>query len=425
MSKKQIDEILPPAFHQVWLARKCEAILKIVCKGGRGSGKSTDISICIVMDLIQFPVTVLCIRKVKDTIRESCYEQIKEAIEILGVEHLFRFKESPMEIIYKPRGNKIIFRGADDPSKIKSIKIAKYPVAIAWFEELAEFKLEEDVSTIEKSILRKELPNGLRYKMYYSYNPPKRKQSWVNKKFETQFKPKNTFVHHSTYHDNPHISKQFVEEAEETKRLKPQQYEHEYEGKPTGSGVVPFSNLKFRRITDKEIKTFDNIRQGIDWGYGNDPLSFGRMHYDKTRRKLYIFGEIHGVKISNRLLAEKIKQLGWDDVEIIADSSEPKSIDEMKNDHDIKRIKGAVKGPGSVEYGEKWLDDLEEIIIDPERCPKTAGEFENIDYEVDKDGNPKNRLQDKDNHSIDMTRYACEDDMSKRKVVMGGKVKRV
>lgn len=132
------------------------------------------------MDLIQFPITVLCIRKVKDTIRESCYEQIKEAIELLGVEHLFRFKESPMEIIYKPRGNKIIFRGADDPAKIKSIKIAKYPVAIAWFEELAEFKLEEDVSTIEKSILRKELPNGLRYKMYYSYNPPKRKQSWVS-----------------------------------------------------------------------------------------------------------------------------------------------------------------------------------------------------------------------------------------------------
>ncbi|PGZ05997.1 PBSX family phage terminase large subunit, partial [Bacillus thuringiensis] len=97
---------------------------------------------------------------------------------------------------------------------------------------------------------------------------------------------------HSTYHDNPHISKQFVEEAEETKRLKPQQYEHEYEGKPTGSGVVPFSNLTFRRITDEEIKTFDNIHQGIDWGYGNDALSFGRMHYDKTRRKLYIFGEI-------------------------------------------------------------------------------------------------------------------------------------
>lgn len=89
MSKKQIDEILPPAFHQVWLARKCESILKIVCKGGRGSGKSMDISICIVMDLIQFPITVLCIRKVKDTIRESCYEQIKEAIEILGVELLF------------------------------------------------------------------------------------------------------------------------------------------------------------------------------------------------------------------------------------------------------------------------------------------------------------------------------------------------
>ncbi|CAM4358838.1 PBSX family phage terminase large subunit [Bacillus manliponensis] len=396
----------------------------MVCKGGRGSGKSTDISICIIADIMQYPITALCVRKVEKTLRESCYEQLKEAIELMEVEHLFQFKENPMQIVYKPRGNKIIFRGADDPAKIKGIKMAKYPVAIAWFEELAEFKLEEEVSTIEKSIVRKELPIGLRYKMYYSYNPPKRKQSWVNKKFETQFTPKNTFVHHSTYLDNPHISKQFIEEAEETKDRKPQQYEHEYLGKATGSGVVPFNNLKFRKITDSEIKKFDNIRQGIDWGYGNDALSFGRMHYDKTRRTLYIFGEIYGVKISNRKLAEKIKQLGWDDFMIIADSSEPKSIDDMK-EHGINRIKGAEKGPGSVEFGEKWLDDLIEIVIDPHRCPNIAREFENIDYETDKDGNPKDRLQDKDNHSIDMTRYAMEDDMAKRKVVMGGKVKRV
>ncbi|OOZ84981.1 PBSX family phage terminase large subunit [Bacillus cereus] len=413
MIKKKISEVIPTPFHAVYSARKRDEILKVVCKGGRGSGKSTDLSICLVMDIIQYPISVLCVRKVKDTLRESCYEQIKEAAQILGVEHLFRFKESPMEIIYKPRGNKFIFRGADDPMKIKSIKIANFPISRVWFEELAEFKTRDEVSTIEKSILRKKLPNGMKYKMYYSYNPPKRKQSWVNKEYETQFTSDNTFVHHSTYLDNPYLSDQTIQEAEETKKKKPLIYEWEYLGKPIGSGIVPFDNLAFRRITDDEIKSFDNIRQGIDWGYGVDPVSFGRMHYDKTRRKLYIFGEIYGVKMSNRVLAEKIKANGWDDVWITCDSAEPKSIDELKNEHGIKRTRGAEKGPGSVEYGEKWLDDLEEIIIDPVRCPNTAREFENIDYETDKDGNPKTRLQDKDNHSIDMTRYSMESDMKK------------
>lgn len=148
------------------------------------------------------------------------------------------------------------------------------------------------------------------------------------------------------------------------------------------------------------------------------------MHYDKTRRKLYIFGEIYGVKKSNRALAEAIKKKGWNDVQIIADSAEPKSIDEMKDDHGIRKIKGAVKGPGSVEYGEKWLDDLEEIIIDPVRCPNTAREFENIDYETDKDGNPKARLQGTDNHSIDMVRYACEDDMKRQAKAQGSDIRK-
>lgn len=121
--------------------------------------------------------------------------------------------------------------------------------------------------------------------------------------------------------------------------------------------------------------------------------------------------EIYGVKLSNRVVANKMKEKKFDREETTADSSEPKSVDELKYDHGIRRIKGAVKGPGSVEYGEKWLDDLEEIIIDPRRTPNIAKEFEDIDYQTDKDGNPKNRLEDKNNHAIDATRYAFERDM--------------
>lgn len=405
----KLSEKVTPKFQEFWRASNSRKYLKHVCKGGRGSAKSSHIAMKVVKDMMKYPVTTLCIRKVARTLEESVFEELKEAIDRLGVSAYWKVMKSPLQLIYVPRGNKIIFRGADDPMKIKSIKVSKFPIAFMWIEELAEFKTEDEVSTIENSVLRAELPDGLFYALYYSYNPPKRKQSWVNKKYETQFIPENTYIHHSTYLENPFISKAFIEEAEHIKATKPKKYEWEYLGKAIGSGVVPFDNLVFRRITDDEVKMFDNIRQGIDWGYGNDPFAFGRWHYDKTRRILYAIDELYGVKIHNREAAEWIKSKAYHDVMTIADSSEPKSIDEMKQLG--VRIKGAKKGPGSVEYGEKWLDDLEGIVIDPQRTPNTAREFENIDYQTDADGNPKAKLEDKDNHTIDQCRYAMEGDM--------------
>lgn len=405
----KLSEIVTPAFKPFWRASNSHRYLKHVCKGGRGSAKSTHIALKLIKDMMKYPVTTLCVRKVARTLEESVFEQLKEAIEILGVGQYWRVLKSPLQLIYLPRGNRIIFRGADDPLKIKSIKVSKFPIAFLWIEELAEFKTEDEVTTIENSVLRAELPDGLFYAFYYSYNPPKRKQNWVNKKYESQFIPANTYVHHSTYLDNPHISQAFKQEAEEVKRKSVHKYEWEYLGKAIGSGIVPFDNLVFRRITDDEIRQFDNIRQGIDWGYGVDPFNFGRWHYDKTRRRLYAIDELHGVKISNREAAEWIKKRGYHTDMIIADSAEPKSIDEMKT-YGI-RIRGARKGPGSVEYGEKWLDDLDEIVIDSQRTPNTAREFENIDYQTDQDGNPRAKLEDKDNHSIDAVRYAMEGDM--------------
>ena len=409
---KRISEIINKNFYEFWKTINSDRYLFHVLKGGRASAKSTHIAIWLVLALMKYPVTCLCIRKVGNTLAESVFEQLKEAIDILNVGHVWKIQKSPLQLIYIPRGNKFIFRGADDPSKIKSIKMSKYPIAFVWFEELAEFKTEDEVSTIVNSVLRAELPPGLSYKVIYSYNPPKRKQSWVNKKFETQFIPDNTYIHHSTYLDNPHISKAFIEEANEVKKKNEFKYRWEYLGEPVGSGIVPFSNLTFRTITDEEIKSFDNIRQGIDWGYATDPFSFGRFHYDKTRKRLYVIDEYYGVKKSNREVAEWIKAKGYNHINITADSAEPKSVDELRS-YGIKVI-GAKKGPGSVEYGEKWLDDLEEIIIDPKRTPNAAREFENIDYQTDRDGNPKAKLEDKDNHFIDCCRYACELDMTSK-----------
>lgn len=411
--QKRISDIINPNFHSFWKAINSDKYLFHVLKGGRASAKSTHVAIWLIYAMMKFPVTTLCVRKVANTLSDSVFEQLKEAIEILGVSHLWKIQKSPLQLVYIPRGNKIIFRGADDPAKIKSIKASRFPIAFCWFEELAEFKTEEEVSVIVNSVLRAELPKGLTYKVIYSYNPPKKKQSWVNKKFETQFIPGNTFVHFSTYLDNPYISKAFIEEAEEVKKRNEFKYRWEYLGEPIGSGVVPFSNLEFREITKEEVKEFDNIRQAVDFGYSVDPMAFVRLHYNKKHRKIYIFGEIYRVKMSIRELAEKIKANRWNDTIVYCDAAEPRSIAELR-EHGIKAIK-AHKGPGSIEHGENWLDDLEAIVIDPKRCPNTAREFENIDYQIDKEGNTIPRLEDKDNHSIDAVRYALSLDMRKGK----------
>lgn len=411
MTLIKISSLIPKPFHSVWKAAKDRDILHVVCKGGRGSGKSSDIAHILIQLIMRYAVNAVAIRKIDNTLEQSVYEQLKWAVVEQQVMHLFKFNKSPLRITYIPRGNYISFRGAQNPERIKSLKDARFPFAIAWIEELAEFKTEDEVKTITNSLLRGELGDSLFYKFFYSYNPPKRKSSWVNKKYETQFQPKNTFVHRSTYLDNPFIAKEFIEEANATKQRNERRYRWEYLGKAIGSGVVPFDNLEFRTITDEEVANFDNCRDGVDFGYANDPLAFVRWHYDKKHTTIYAIKELYGVKISNRKLAEWIQNQGYSTDHIYCDSAEPKSIAELRNEYGIKHVQGVKKGPDSVQYGEEWLGDLEAIVIDPKRTPNIAREFENIDYAVDRDGNPLPRLVDKDNHAIDATRYAFADDM--------------
>ena len=415
---KKLSEFIPQAFHSTWRASLNSNILNVVEKGGRGSGKSSDIAHIITQLLMRYAVNAVGIRYVDNTLEQSIYEQMKWAIEEQGVTHLFKFNKSPLRITYKPRGNYMIFRGAQNPERIKSLKDSKFPFAIGWIEELAEFKNEDEVTTITNSLLRGELADGLLYKFFYSYNPPKRKQSWVNKKYESSFQPANTYVHHSTYFDNPFISKEFVAEAEATKERSQLRYDWEYLGKAIGSGVVPFDNLQVEpgSITDEMAANFDNIRNAVDFGYATDPLAHVRWHYDKKKNGIYAIDEYYGQKISNRQYAKWLHEKGYASDTILADSAEPKSIAELKTEHNIPHIKGVKKGPDSVEYGEQWLDDLDFICIDPLRTPKIAWEFENIDYQTDKDGNPKPRLEDKNNHAIDATRYAFSEDMSTSKL---------
>jgi len=396
MPKVKLSEVVLDSFKDFWKTTKEDKYLYYVLKGGRSSGKSAQISLNRIVETMKNPVNGLVIRKYAKYLRESVYEQLQWASKQLQVYDKFHFQTSPMQAIYKPRGNKILFAGADDPERIKSLASSEFPYTWMWIEELSEFRMEEEVEVLEDSIVREE--TGYRYKIFFSYNPPKRKTNWCNKKFNSVTLPDIYYVHHSDYRNNPYIAAQTLERVQIIKEENERKYRHTWLGEPIGSGVVPFDNLIFRPITDKEIKRFDNIRQGIDWGYGADPFAFGRWHYDKTRRIIYALDEIHEIKLSNRKAAERIKARGYHRDLSIADSAEPKSINEMES-YGIN-ILGARKGPGSVEHGEKWLDDLNEIVIDPERTPKTAKEFENIDYQVDRDGNVKNRLVDEDNHCL-------------------------
>lgn len=410
----KISDLLTPKFHSLYSAWKTNKYTRLICKGGRGSAKSTNIALILVIDLMQYPVNTICFRKVGENLRKSVYEQIKWAIKFLGVEEYFEYKLSPLEIIYKERGNKFIFMGVDDPQKSKSIKEAQFPIARYWFEELAEFKNEDEVETVLNSIFRGKLEKGLIYKGFFSYNPPKMKHNWVNKKYNYSFIENNVFVHHSVYLDNPHISEEFIKEAEAVKAKDETKYKLVYMGEPIGNGLVPFPNLEIREIQASEIAGLEKFRNGVDWGYGVDPLAFVRWGYDKKKGIIYALDEYYGVGLKNRNLANYILSKGYDEL-VMCDSAEPKSIDELK-EYDISAW-GAKKGAGSVEYGEKWLSDLEAIVIDPKRTPNISREFEMIDYDTDREGNPLPRLCDSNNHTIDATRYAFSNDMKKGKWV--------
>jgi len=404
-----IDKLINNKFKNWWLQE--DKYLHKVLKGGRSSGKSTTVSYKLIYRLISSPTNILCIRRVANTIKDSCYEQLKQAIDDMALNSYFKFTVNPMEIVYMPTHQKIIFRGADDPAKIKSIKSSRYPISVVWFEELAEFRSEDDVRVIINSIVRGILPNNLNYHIYYTYNPPKRKQNWSNKKYNTIAGiQSNTLVHHSTFYDNPYNSVQASEEAKETYNTNDLRHRWEYLGEPIGGGITPFSNLELRRIQEAEIMTLDKFSNGVDWGWSIDPTHFVRLAFN--RETLYILDEIRGVKLKKNILANSILRSKYNDVFTIGDSASPESNDELR----ALGIKcyGAKKGPGSVEFGLEWLDGLNKIIIDPIRAKFCSQEFESIDYKLDKDGNIMTVLEDKDDHSIDATRYGCENWMKSR-----------
>ncbi len=402
-----IADVFHPMIRDVRRGNHTEYILP----GGRGSTKSSGIS-CIIPELLRNnpDMHALVLRKVGNTIKDSVYAQLKWAISKQKLDKDFRFKTSPFEITYKPTGQKIYFRGADDPLKIKSIKPEFGYIGIIWFEELDQFSGPEEVRNIQQSAIR----GGDKAYKFKSFNPPRSKNNWANAYTEeAEFKDDAAVVVHSTYKDVPKdwLGEQFLNDAEHLKDVNPDAYENEYMGVANGNGGNVFEYIEERTITDDEISQMDRIYAGVDFGWYPDQYCYLRTYYDAAREKIYLIDELYVNKWSNDKTAKWIKQKGYDDYTMICDSAEPKSINDYRDEGLPAR--GAVKGPGSIEYGFKFLQ-TKTIVMDPNRTPNACKEIKAYEYPRDKDGNIISGYVDGNDHAISALRYAYEPLFNKR-----------
>lgn len=393
---------IPDCFHKAIRDIRDKKHLEYVFKGGRGSTKSTTVGMTIV-ELMKnnHDVHAVVCRKVGNTIKDSVYNKIKWAIGKQEFTEEFDSKLSPMEITLKSTGQKIYFRGADDPDKIKSINPEFGYIGILWFEELDQFAGPEEIRKIEQSAIR----GGDLAWIFKSFNPPKTMNNWANKYV---LEPKeNRIVHSSTYLDVPKgwLGQPFIDEAEHLKEVNPNAYEHEYMGIANGNGGNVFEYLEIRDITGEEIGRMDRIFAGVDYGWYPDAFCYLRTYYDSAREKIYLIDELYVNKWSNSKTAEWIKKKGYDDYTMICDSAEPKSVNDFRDAGLPAR--GAIKGPGSIEYGFKFLQ-TKTLVIDPKRTPNAYKEITEYEYDRDKEGNVISGYPDGNDHAISALRYAYE-----------------
>lgn len=421
--KVNMSDVLADVYRDVFEDVMLHKHSRYVFPGGRGSLKSSTISILIPLLIVNYPnIHAACFRQVGNTVQKSVFAQIEWGIYKLGFESLFHIpKTFATPIVYKPTGQQIIFMGLDDPMKVKSIKLPFGYIGITWFEELDQFSGPEGLRKVTQSTKR----GGDLFWDFRSFNPPISKNNWANEfADDLEVNPDDrSIVFRTDYTMVPEewLGQEFIEDAEELKRKNPRAYEHEYMGHAIGTGGDVFPNVEefdgdelVKRWDDDDTmierwKTFDQIYNGIDWGFARDPFRFVRIHFDQKHHDIYIFKEYSTLHTRNIDVFETL----YDDLKLVsreelvtADSAEDKSVQDFKAYGAF--IRGAEKGPESVRYGIKWLQGLNHIYIDRKHCPLTWKEFSTYEYEQDKDGNFISAYPDENNHSIDATRYALE-----------------
>ena len=390
-----------------------------VCKGSRASKKSKTMALWCIVNLMKYPAAnLLVVRKSYRTLKDSCFAELKWAIHRLKVDAFWDFRLNPLEMTYKPTGQKIYFRGLDDPLKITSITVDIGVLCWLWIEEAYEITRESDFDTINESI-RGEVPPGLFKQVTLTFNPWNERH-WLKAKFFDN-PDEETLAMTTNYMCNEWLDKSDIALFESMKKNNPRRYrvaglgewgivdgliyENWHEEQFTIMNKGEYNKLP-EEERPEDVIFADNIKSayGLDFGYTNDPSAFFVGFLDVANKKLYVYDEFYEKGLSNKAINEKIVSMGYAKARITADSAEPKSIDELRGFN--LRVSPAKKGRDSVMNGVQWIQDLE-IIVHP-RCVNFITEISNYTWDKDKFGNKINRPIDDFNHLMDAMRYALE-----------------
>lgn len=376
-----------------------------VVKGSRASKKSSTQSLKVITEIIENPnINWLVVRKVERTLRDSCYAQLKWAIHRLKVDNFFKCSTSPLEITYKPTGQKILFRGLDDPLKVTSITVEVGSLCRLWIEEAYEITSEDAFDRLDESI-RGQLPKGMYHQVVLTFNPWSDRH-WLKKRFFDE-PSKNVLAMTTNYMCNEFLSEADLVLFEEMKK-NPRRYRTAGLGEWGIVEGLVYENWEERVFDVHEISIRPSVRSafGMDFGYVNDPSTLFCGLVDTVAREIYVFDEMYEKGMSNEDIRSKVSEMGYSKERIKADSAEPKSIAYLRK-AGLTRIRAAKKGPDSIRAGISIIQDYK-IIIHP-RCVNFITEISNYTWDKDKFDNMINKPIDDFNHLMDAMRYAMEE----------------
>lgn len=386
-----------------------------VCKGSRASKKSKTTALWYIYNMMKYPeANLLVVRKTYRTLKDSCYKELKWAVQRLQVDHLWNFALNPLEATYTPTGQKIYFRGLDDPLKVTSITVDVGVLCWAWLEEAYEVLKEDDFNILDESI-RGRVPDGLFKQWTITFNPWN-EHHWLKKRFFDAEPDADILAMTTNYMCNEWLDEADKRLFERMRVQNPRRYQVAGLG---GWGIVDglvYENWREEAFNLDEVRKQPGVVSafGLDFGYTNDPSTLFCGLLDLTNKRLFVFDEMYGKGMSNKKIADTIKEMGYGKERITADSAEPKSIDELKSLG--LRVKAAMKGKDSIKNGIQWIQDLE-IIIHP-KCVNFLTEISNYTWDQDKFGTKLNVPIDDFNHLMDAMRYALEKYITDKKWLM-------
>lgn len=397
-----LKDIVGKGYKEFWNTKK----RYVVCKGSRASKKSKTAALWHIVNIMQHPgANALVIRKTERTLRDSCYADLKWAINRLGVDSYWKATLSPLELVYLPTKQRIIFRGLDDPLKLTSISTECGSICFVLIEEAYEITKEEDFDFIDESI-RGELQDGLWKRITIILNPWS-ESHWIKKRFFDN-PDDDVLAMTTTYKINEFLDEADIKLFEKMKINNPRRYKTAALGEWGISEGLIYENFIEEDFDISEIKKRTNAKVcfGLDFGYVNDATALFCGIIFEQEKLLYVFDELYEKNLSNEKIAEKIFKMGYSKEKIIADSAEPKSIDRLY-DLGIRGIKAARKGKDSIMNGIDYLQDFK-IIVHP-ICVNFLLEIQNYAWQTDKNGKQINKPIDDFNHLMDAMRYATED----------------